>query len=638
MYVAWKKNSVDSSSAVTESALNGNLIINGIEITVYDDNSKADKNHNHSINSINEIESISPSNEYVLTYDSQSEKYKPKPLPVGTGSGATNLEGLSDVDVMTNLPVDGNTLVFDNGIWKPKSIVSKGQEDLNYMNAFDIDYSTLTCEHADNNLIFPGIDVIQGDFSVVHPSVVYYENGWNGHKYWMAINPYPKSQASYENPWIYCSKDGVDWVQPEGIVNPIAPEPTDAKFSSDVHLVKDVDGKTLHCISREYDIPRVKLRVFSSIDGVTWTGGHIILDREDYDFASPCVLYEDGKYRMYAVDVKNDEDLNRIEIYESESMTSPFVRVGETYVTGVPEGRELWHMEIRKINGLYVLIYSESSATSDGVGGKFRLAKSHDLVTWDVYEDELLHRMGDNDWRSDAYKSTFLLAEENGKLFFKLWYGTSVSNSDWYVGYTEIHFNKRKSDLLNDFKISDIRKIAINSPSVVFYDDFSRADGSVGNPVKGSYLNSTAKFQIQNNKLVTIAATGNELLTRLSSSNYEVRYHVGEQAKSENQFFIIRKENGSYNRISFGRWDSNGCNAGLLDSLGGLNNRVKFSWTIRDGDIIQAICVDNKVHLIVNGVHRYTHTILATGYTAQEVGINFNGVGASIEKIIVESL
>jgi len=62
----------------------------------------------------------------------------------------------------------------------------------------------------------------EGSGEVTHPKVLYFENGYNGYKYWMVNTPYPKNDAYYENPSIVVSNNGIDWIQPKGIKNPVS--------------------------------------------------------------------------------------------------------------------------------------------------------------------------------------------------------------------------------------------------------------------------------------------------------------------------------------------------------------------------------------------------------------------------------
>jgi hypothetical protein len=113
-------------SIISDSTNNGYLVIDGNEIQVYDDSIL-------SLSNLTDIDLTGNANGYVLTYNSTTNKFEPKPLPSGNGSGATNLDGLSDVDLTTTLPSDGAILTFSNGIWKPSLSAVTGitTEDFN---------------------------------------------------------------------------------------------------------------------------------------------------------------------------------------------------------------------------------------------------------------------------------------------------------------------------------------------------------------------------------------------------------------------------------------------------------------------------------------------------------------------------
>jgi hypothetical protein len=59
------------------------------------------------------------------------------------------------------------------------------------------------------------IKTFDGSDSPYHPAVLYFKDGWNGYKYWMAETPFsPKAQPypdRFECPTIHVSNDGVNW-------------------------------------------------------------------------------------------------------------------------------------------------------------------------------------------------------------------------------------------------------------------------------------------------------------------------------------------------------------------------------------------------------------------------------------------
>lgn len=81
---------------------------------------------------------------------------------------------------------------------------------------------------ADTPLTTPTYD---GSGQTVHPFVIDFlrEHGmatWRGYRYWMGITPYPNGNASYENPSILASSDGLTWIVPSGITNPLYNTPS----------------------------------------------------------------------------------------------------------------------------------------------------------------------------------------------------------------------------------------------------------------------------------------------------------------------------------------------------------------------------------------------------------------------------
>lgn len=123
-----------------------------------------------------------------------------------------------------------------------------------------------------------------------HPSVLYFENGWNGYKFWMAQTEYPitrkkPSRDYYEDPYIYCSNDGVDFDFPDGMVEPLAKAKSTSGFHSDPHLVYRSDLNRIECWYRYTDFKNVGdsstttwlLRKYST-DGINWSEEEELVD------------------------------------------------------------------------------------------------------------------------------------------------------------------------------------------------------------------------------------------------------------------------------------------------------------------------------------------------------------------------
>lgn len=67
------------------------------------------------------------------------------------------------------------------------------------------------------------IPTFDGGTATIHPAVLEFPTNWpdaNGFRYWMAHTPFPPEAR--ENPSIVASHDGVNWVTPPGLTNPIS--------------------------------------------------------------------------------------------------------------------------------------------------------------------------------------------------------------------------------------------------------------------------------------------------------------------------------------------------------------------------------------------------------------------------------
>ncbi len=184
-----------------------------------------------------------------------------------------------------------------------------------------------------------------GNIYNYHPSVMYFENGFAGYKYWCAYTPYENNNDYWENPHIQVSNDLKKWGVPKGFKNPLEPIPATYErgkvYNSDTELVYNTDTGTLECWWRFYDKPnkRVVLRRKTTKDGVHWSSAEDMLTGElyKYDFLSPAIIYEDGIYKMWAInqntghsldyresrDGKNWGDIRHIEIkYDDKDLAN----------------------------------------------------------------------------------------------------------------------------------------------------------------------------------------------------------------------------------------------------------------------------------------------------------------------------
>ena len=157
----------------------------------------------------------------------------------------------------------------------------------------------------------------------MHPSVIYIPTGIYGYKYWMVETPLPYGTGVYQDRWecphIHCSKDGVEWETPNGLINPIddltTEEISSGDYFSDPHLV--YKNGVLECyyrITRFEEVPNYPGFAYptwllrkTSADGVTWTEREVIANLQElantlYDMVrSPSIIWDGTKYKMWFI-------------------------------------------------------------------------------------------------------------------------------------------------------------------------------------------------------------------------------------------------------------------------------------------------------------------------------------------------
>ena len=149
------------------------------------------------------------------------------------------------------------------------------------------------------------IPTYDGSNQVTHPKVIYFENGYNGYKYWMVSTPYPKNNTYLENPSIAVSNNGIDSIEPDGIKNPISGYPSKVKddsYYSDPFILHDGDKfevfyrKTRSYLNGYYKSNGYNYMYYiASNDGITYSDPTIIMDNNPKEqYMSKSVIKENG--------------------------------------------------------------------------------------------------------------------------------------------------------------------------------------------------------------------------------------------------------------------------------------------------------------------------------------------------------
>lgn len=249
----------------------------------------------------------------------------------------------------------------------------------------------------------PGITEDQ----ITHPHVLFAPGGWNGFEWWLVATPYVDSNDQTENPSIWCSNDGINWVVPAGVTNPLVPSPGAPDYNSDVHSWWEPDGR-MGLSFREHldgEAEPSRMKAMYSEDGVNWTTPETFIQNGVNTIdASPCVEYLDGEYHYFAVEYTTSTGacvlVHRVgpslaELGDKVTCTLPTTRLGTECV--------IWHVDIVRVRGMWVGLAAVGNAPAQ-LNNDLILIYSVDGNTWTGPGTSVIGGSG-NDWHRSVYKS-----------------------------------------------------------------------------------------------------------------------------------------------------------------------------------------------------------------------------------------
>lgn len=268
-----------------------------------------------------------------------------------------------------------------------------------------------------------------------HPSAIFFPSKWGGYNYWIAFTPYPYSNVSTENPCIAVSNDGLNWITPSGLINPLDGPPS-AGYNSDTHLLYNKYSNELEVWYRVvlYDNHEIIKRVKSS-DGIIWTSPEVMINTEGnapniLQYISPSIERVDNQYIMWF--------MRDWFIYQSTSLD------GVTWsepISCLSNGVYIrsWHPWVQKQGSKYVMVNCDK-ITNQGNGGELYYYESLDGIEWG--EPYPLVTYTRNEWDLDGkgvYRGNLLNVA--GKFHF--YYGMYSFDDKWTLGMaTGLNINK----------------------------------------------------------------------------------------------------------------------------------------------------------------------------------------------------
>jgi PKD repeat protein len=271
-----------------------------------------------------------------------------------------------------------------------------------------------------NSNTYLNILTYDGSNQLTHPCVLYREGGWNGYTYLMVMTPLPYWEASFENPCMRYSNDGINWVQIPGQPEPILEQPRPG-FYSDVNI--ELVDNTLYLFYRWAETmpenSHCYYRYITTTDGIHWTDP---VQTNLPPSRSNSFIYNGTGWESWEHTITGETT-----VFEHFTSADAITWKKSGLISLDTSTFTPWHSEVKKYDNKYMLLMVETPARD------LRFYTSDDGVTWQLENNNLPVLYGrPGMWDSQLYKSSFVEIDNT----YKVWYAAFGADSAARVGYT----------------------------------------------------------------------------------------------------------------------------------------------------------------------------------------------------------
>jgi hypothetical protein len=286
------------------------------------------------------------------------------------------------------------------------------------------------------------IPTYDGSGQVTEPNVILFDSPWHGFTYWMAFSPYPNGNDLKENPSVVASNDGITWVVPPGLANPLAlPGPTG--YLADASIFHDNDSDQLWVYYLEVKPEEESIRVIKlvSSDGTNWQSQDPSFKVATYSTLSPTVEKSTNGYFMWTVNSGAGGCSAASTTVEVRSSPDGTIWSGPQQVSLEQTGYVVWHINVSYIPSkqeYWAAIAAYPNGSDCGHTMLFYF-KSVDGVNWTSYTSPVL-RPGAGWDNGEIYRSHLLFDPSTNSL--RVWYSASDKSGAWHIGLTEGDYDK----------------------------------------------------------------------------------------------------------------------------------------------------------------------------------------------------
>ena len=276
------------------------------------------------------------------------------------------------------------------------------------------------------------------DGQAVGPSVIKIKEGFGPDKYiyWMAVTPYKYGNSQTENPSVLASLDGVNWLVPDGLVNPIVASPAGSRdHNSDCSIIFYNNQLWLYYRETLKSTSPTQNRVFltKSSNGSTWSAPIQVLFAGPEGLLSPTVLFDGTDFFMWTSPAQGDLDRRTSSDGENwgAATTCSF--------TGIASGEGVWHQQVIFVNGRYEMLLNTSSGVGGAAPTSLYFSTSADGISWTAVNRVFTKAYG---FESDRLYAGCLVPEDDTTTNkYEIWYSALASSSSWRVATIQAYWD-----------------------------------------------------------------------------------------------------------------------------------------------------------------------------------------------------
>lgn len=308
-----------------------------------------------------------------------------------------------------------------------------------------------------NASTFLNIPTTDNSEQACHPSIIDFKNeynksAWHGYRYWMAYTPYTNGSNSVENPSLIASNNGIDWVVPTGISNPLVHYPGSPSFNCDPDLIYNSDKDELWLYYRFIDRAHSKgytrlIIIHHDLSKTTPIDVYINSTLTNTSMVSPCIWRESSnQWHMWAVDTAYPQPM----MYSHSTdgiMWSPLERCrNSANQDPLPTlGYHAWHPCCKpnyKEKRVEFLISANTLGHSSVSTCKYLFYAQCAMDTPSEINtpiaSPILVKSSASNWdNSIIYRSTFEIVDQDSVYKYRIWYSGANLSINWHIGYIE---------------------------------------------------------------------------------------------------------------------------------------------------------------------------------------------------------